>query len=90
MKKTKKNRKILIEGGGLLFLVPVLSVIGLALVMALTFWLIYKSELRQQKSTILQDVENSAQEILEDEKLIKESLKDILKISLPLVQRFYF
>ena len=61
MKKTKKNRKILIEGGGLLFLVPVLSVIGLALVMALTFWLIYKSELRQQKSTILQDVENSAQ-----------------------------
>ena len=61
MKKTNKNKKILIESGGILFLVPVLSVIGLALVMALTFWLIYKSELRQQNSTILQDVENSAQ-----------------------------
>ena len=61
MKKTNKNKKILIESGGILFLVPVLSVIGLALVMALTFWLIYQSELRQQNSTILQDVENSAQ-----------------------------
>ncbi|OUT98921.1 MAG: hypothetical protein CBC01_02580 [Betaproteobacteria bacterium TMED41] len=61
MRKIKQGKKPLIESGRLLFLVPVFSVIGLALVMALTFWLIYESELRQQKSTILQDVENSAQ-----------------------------
>jgi PAS domain S-box-containing protein len=61
MKKLNQNKKLLIESGGLLFLVPVLSVIGLALVMSLTFWLIYESEIRQQKATILQDVENSAQ-----------------------------
>jgi len=61
MKENEQIKKPLIESGGLLFLVPVLSVIGLALVMTLTFWLIYESDLRQQKSTILQDVENSAQ-----------------------------
>ncbi len=61
MQKIKQNKKNIIESGGILFLVPVLSVIGLALVMTLTFWLIYESEVRQQKTTILQDVGNSAQ-----------------------------
>ncbi len=61
MDKIKPISRPIMENGGLLFLVPVLSVIGLALVMSLTFWVIYQSEKRQQKSTILQDVENSAQ-----------------------------
>ena len=49
------------RGGAVFFLVPLLSVIGLGLVMSLTFWIIYQSDLRQSKSLILQDVENSIQ-----------------------------
>ena len=58
-KKSNKNNKK--ENEKLLFFVPLLSVVGLALVMALTFWFIYQSELRQQRTTILQDVENATQ-----------------------------
>ena len=47
--------------GGAVFFLPPLSVIGLGLVMSLTFWIIYQSDLRQSKSLILQDVENSTQ-----------------------------
>ena len=50
-----------IRGGAVFFLAPLLSVIGLGLVMSLTFWIIYQSDLRQSKSLILQDVENSTQ-----------------------------
>ena len=51
----------IIRGGAVFFLAPLLSVIGLGLVMSLTFWIIYQSDLRQSKSLILQDVENSTQ-----------------------------
>ena len=51
----------IIKGSAVFFLVPLLSVIGLGLVMSLTFWIIYQSDLRQNKSLILQDVENSTQ-----------------------------
>ncbi|MAF82012.1 MAG: hypothetical protein CMK52_03805 [Proteobacteria bacterium] len=52
-----------VRGGAVFFLAPLLSVIGLGLVMSLTFWIIYQSDLRQSKSLILQDVENSTQSL---------------------------
>ena len=55
------KRGVNFRGGAVFFLVPLLSVIGLGLVMSLTFWIIYQSDLRQSKYLILQDVENSTQ-----------------------------
>ncbi|OUV02827.1 MAG: hypothetical protein CBC42_04785 [Betaproteobacteria bacterium TMED82] len=61
-KLIKRNRFITtLKSEALFFLVPVLSVIGLGLVMSLTFWVIYQSDIKQKKALILQDVENSAQ-----------------------------
>ena len=59
----EKNHNPLTKSGAVFFLVPILSVIGLGMVMSLTFWIIYQSDLRQSQSLILQDVESSAQAI---------------------------
>ena len=53
----------MIRGGAFFLLAPLLSVIGLGLVMSLTFWIIYQSDLRQSQSLILQDVENSTRAV---------------------------